>query len=489
MTLITRQEKGSKLSIEEMDNNLLYLEGLAENTGFTQAKIGSNTDYSQFNTDGSLTFFGAATTFNDQPVDILAEVSNTINPMKTKIFRNDGAVSENYATYLDNNTGIFSASGYTELNNSIINGTFSISFWFKVESNMAYMNHTMFSIPDSGNNTVFAFGSFIGKCSVRTILGYPHGYQETTNNLIENVWNHFAYVQDSSGGTIYLNNVPTTVSGFTITNLGGVGYFGCEKIIDLYDLVLPFHGQLSNLRFYNRKLSLEQIIELYNYGAGLSIYLQPTGIIENSNVIFDFRNLENSGVTIYNSATLGIYQDITFNVAPVFLVDHIGQSSTGIFLPVFELPLQGILGNQRSIRFEMSHNWKIGTPISLHMHISTIIPILSGQTIIFRLEKTIQDVYGVLSPNSTNIINPTKTFPVTSPIIYTFVSNIDIDAYANFILQFDNVDMSSFTSLSTCGAIMITRLYGTFPGDIYEIQSIRMHYEIDSTGSHQLYQK
>ena len=39
MPLITRQQKGSKLTIPEMDGNLLYLEGLAQSAGYTYLEI------------------------------------------------------------------------------------------------------------------------------------------------------------------------------------------------------------------------------------------------------------------------------------------------------------------------------------------------------------------------------------------------------------------------------------------------------------------
>lgn len=53
MALITRQEKGSKLSILEMDNNLLYLEGLAQSAGYTYLEIDlSSTDILNLNAEG-----------------------------------------------------------------------------------------------------------------------------------------------------------------------------------------------------------------------------------------------------------------------------------------------------------------------------------------------------------------------------------------------------------------------------------------------------
>ena len=40
MPLITRQEKGSKLTIQDLDNNLIYLENLALNATASQGSTG-----------------------------------------------------------------------------------------------------------------------------------------------------------------------------------------------------------------------------------------------------------------------------------------------------------------------------------------------------------------------------------------------------------------------------------------------------------------
>jgi hypothetical protein len=231
------------------------------------------------------------------------------------------------------------------------------------------------------------------------------------------------------------------------------------------------------------------VSELYNDGAGLEVHAQPSGITESTDVLYNFCNCESGGTYLINEASLGIGKNLTLVGSPEFSNGPIGRGSNGVFLPSFEYTVPGTVGNSRSIRFEMNHNWKIGTPIDVHMHVSVNETILSGQTIIFNLEYTNQDIYAVLSTSSLNVLNPSKTFPFTSAITYTFTAYQDIPAYSNLILSFSEIDMSQYTSVSVCGIMTITRLTGTFTGPIFEVQSVRMHYEIDSTGSRSKYSK
>ncbi len=459
MSLITRQGKGSKLSIQEMDNNLLYLESL---TGMTQAKIGSDTDYSLFDPDGSLRFFGAATTFTDQSVDILSEVSAG-TPLTATIFRNDSNNSNNnYAQdYSGTSRGVFDVSGYTAFNTALLSGTFSISFWLKLKSS-------------TGAQQAFGIGPelVITSFSNRLRVISSGGTASSTNTLNLNAWYHACYTQSSGVGFLYLNNIAVYAPGATFSGTIGSGYLNYNAFI----------GDLCNLRIYNIQLTSNQVGQLYNLDAGLSVDLEPDGVLD-SNVLYNIKNSESGGTQLLNSATLGSGHNIILENSPLFEPGPIGRGSFGVYLPSFPFVPKATVGAQRSIRFEMNHNWKTSSNIELHMHISTNEKILSGQTIVFRIEKTIQDIYAVMSTNSLNILNSGKTFNPTSAVTYTFTVPHDIDAYSNLVLDFDNIDMSQFTSVSTCGTMTITRLHGTFTGSIFEIQSIRMHYEIDSTGS------
>ena len=487
MSLITRQEKGSKLTIQEMDNNLLYLESLSGNTGFTQAKIGSDTDYSLFDPDGSLTFHGSATTFTDQAVDILTEVVGSGNPLSAIMFRNNGVLSENYAVdILPAKYGSFLVSGYTEFNNAITLGTFSISFWFK--SNTSVGPKIMFSIPNSGNTISFG----IGQTSTGNKIYVQHNNSSflSLNSINIGNWYHVCYTQSNSSASLYINSIETVgITPSPILDSIGYGLWGCARLGDSGLTINSFIGSLSNLRIYNITLTSNQVSELYNSGDGLSVESHPVGIIETLDVLYNIKNLENSGSTLVNSSTLGTEKDITLVNSPTFSDGAIGRASNGVFLPAFELQATGSIGDQRSIRFEMNHNWKTGTPIDIHMHTSINKTILSGQTISFLLEYTIQDIYGILSTSSLRILNSGKTFPATSAITFTFTADRDIPPFTNLILEFGNIDMSQYTSVSTCGIMTITRQIGTFTGPIFEIQSIRMHYEIDSTGSRTRYAK
>jgi len=486
MALTTRQEKGSKLTIEEMDNNLLYLESLSGNTGFTQAKIGTDTDYSLFDTDGSLRFHGSATTFTDHTVDMLTEVASNGKPLSARMFRNSGNQGLNYAQdFYTNNFfqyGSFDVSGYTSLVSAITNGVFSISFWIKPELLGGF--NAAFSISNSANTgAVFAIGTVGNYVTVYT----NNAFNNSQIQLNSGSWYHVCYAQTNGFGKLYVNNIGTIMGTIALSNIYNVGYWGCGYVDGF--IFNTVNGSLSNLRMYNIELIDSQVSELFNLGLGLSVDFQPSGVIESTDVIFNFKNLESGGTFISNSATLGVGKDIELVLSPDFINGPIGQGSNGVFLPAFELPSPGTLGSQRSIRFEMSHDWKTGSAIYLHMHISTNVDIIAGQSINFTLESSMQDIYGILSTISLNILNNDRQYPTTTVSTFTFTPSQTVPAYSNLILEFGAIPMSQFSTTSTSGFMTIRRDSGTFTGDIFEVQSIRMHYEIDSTGSRTLYLK
>ena len=487
MSLILRQVKGSRLTIQEMDNNLLYLESLSGQTNLPQARIGSDLNYSQFDADGSLRFHGSATTYNDHPVDILTEVAGNSNPLIARIFRDSGQLGINYAQDFYSNQiyqyGTFNVSGNTDLINALSAGTFSISFWVNPTIISTTTQNYLFSLIDTGGTN--AFSIYISSGARIIVDNNISGL--ISSRLNTGTWYHVCYTQSGVNGTLYLNNISTSLYSIPITNLYHTGYWACKKISTFIEN--PSSSSLSNLRLYNVLLTKNQVSQLYNNGYGLSMDYHPSGVTESTSVLFNFKNLESSGTTLYNSSTLGLGKNIDLFLNPNFVNGPIGKGTQGVYLPAFESTTPDSIGQQRSIRFEMSHDWKTGTPISLHMHVSSNMTILSGETIVFSLEYTIQDISMVLSETSLQIINSGRTYPITTTRTCTFSPNQNIPAYSNLILDFGDIDMSSFTTTSTSGIMTLSRLYGTFTGSLFEVQCIRMHYEIDSTGSRQLYIK
>lgn len=100
---------------------------------------------------------------------------------------------------------------------------------------------------------------------------------DSGENLLENTWYHFAVIVSESGNTGYLNGIELTNRRY---NLGSdenytvffnnvpnkemlsIGYGRYSQEEPFYS----FNGNIDNVMIYNRALTKEEVVELYNMG-------------------------------------------------------------------------------------------------------------------------------------------------------------------------------------------------------------------------------
>lgn len=87
-------------------------------------------------------------------------------------------------------------------------------------------------------------------------------------SLIQNAWTHLVLTSDGTTGKVYQNGVQTssvTLSG-TISGATCLG-IGCRQgNADFTSIGAPWHGNLSDFRFYTKCLTADEVTELYNMG-------------------------------------------------------------------------------------------------------------------------------------------------------------------------------------------------------------------------------
>jgi hypothetical protein len=147
-----------------------------------------------------------------------------------------------------------------------ISAGFTLDVWVKVHSAAAgerliFMSH---SGSTDGISLLLNAGPRVWGRAYVTTPTHANCYGAT--NFALNQWQHLAFVADVSAGlfTVYLNGVADGTLAYTAVFPGPFGgYFGCAR----YGVNPPsqlFDGEMDIARFYNRPLSVDEILRNYN---------------------------------------------------------------------------------------------------------------------------------------------------------------------------------------------------------------------------------
>ena len=131
----------------------------------------------------------------------------------------------------------------------------------------------------SGYNCIMCLSSNDGGDSYKKMCASPHTggniWCKIENQaissgapLIQNAWTHLVLTSDGTTGKVYQNGVQTssvTLSG-TISGATCLG-IGCRQAnTDFTSIDVPWHGNLSDFRFYTKCLTADEVSTLYNMG-------------------------------------------------------------------------------------------------------------------------------------------------------------------------------------------------------------------------------
>lgn len=212
-------------------------------------------------------------------------------------------------------------------------GDFSISGWLR--SSVGWISQG----PGSGQNNIIGKQNIdsdgagymlsITSSGMRWTIGpYSPGAAQATNSqlLNDNKWHHFVAVKSGNTALLYLDGgSPSTASGSSLsaTNSGNL------RIGDDGTNARGFNGSVDDLRFYNRALTAEEVLRLYNMGGGSTLAKSNTVNLTNGLLLYyPFDGKDNSWTSnttkSYGSAvTRGGFANMSTSTAPV--IGRIGQ--------------------------------------------------------------------------------------------------------------------------------------------------------------------
>jgi hypothetical protein len=176
-----------------------------------------------------------------------------------------------------------------------INGSQTLSAWFKVDSNPAGANNLVVlrTSADSAANQLVMVSGNIG------MYKWGGGTIITTTAPTAGEWHLFTWTNDGTTNRLYIDGVEKT-NNTTALQSGSVGtiYFSTYNgTSEAYD------GLLDEVRIYNRALSAAEVTQLYNASKRAEIVNAPsrTGLV-------GYWNLDDesiSGTTVFDKSGLG----------------------------------------------------------------------------------------------------------------------------------------------------------------------------------------
>jgi len=163
--------------------------------------------------------------------------------------------------HLDAGTGIGNSLG-------IYTGDLTLSFWFNTNSLTA--NRGLFYIGSFGNaQGEFQVNIYSNSIRFRVDGGTPTKKLNTPGLLSTNTWYHIGFVYkagDISGSKVYLNGAEETTED-SGTFPSSLSFSGLKTIIGgYYGTGNVFGGKLSNTALFNKSLTENEILTIYNGG-------------------------------------------------------------------------------------------------------------------------------------------------------------------------------------------------------------------------------
>jgi hypothetical protein len=380
---------------------------------------------------------------------------NTSNPPIKKQFRNDGVTGSDAAVRFIDDTGS-GVSMYSALSTAVNAEKFTIEFWIKPER--------------SKDEYVVNFGSdcIVGlkKSGGNTRISYNFGDSGVSDvNLNIGTWNHVVLSLDKAISTnvdVYVNNIvySSDVGSGGLT-AGANAYLGYEgSVSDGNNL----QGEIDLFTVYDIALTASQTSVRWNDGLGTTTL--PAGVVDSNRVLYCTMN-DASGNTITNTKgtdlTIAGVEDTDFE----WTTGIIGTTgSVGIYLPVFEYQQ----GNYTTFTTPFPHNYKLETDSQPHIHFALPETPVAGQTVVFEIEYSMAQPFGV--------------FPNTQTMSLTYTATGAEVLYSHLVRNFDaEFDMSEIDFVSSEILTTLKRsVADTYPHDVFLI-NYGVHYQIDDFGS------
>ena len=197
-------------------------------------------------------------------INYWAFTNNSLDSVGTSHLYNGVGVSFTYDRYGSPNSALSLSSGYYQALAGVYfnGGPFSVTAWINMRSYVISARLIDFGIGATNNNVVFCV--FLGNSATTTLNAFNSAayYPFVTSNLVLNLnqWYHLVATYDGNFGYIYVDGLlvgsvllinPGNVT--RTTNFIGKSNWAGETNAD---------GVYDEIRFYNRCLSANQILDL-----------------------------------------------------------------------------------------------------------------------------------------------------------------------------------------------------------------------------------
>lgn len=239
----------------------------------------------------------------------------------TSGLNNDGnQITFNFATNIKGPNEVskelvsdFTSGGILELTNpeDFVYPNFSISFWFKISA--LGTGSTILNINQGTTVNKFEITTVEDKLqynltlnSVLTISG------KSSATYTDDNWHHVVIILGSNGNKLYIDN-----SQITVDYSGGVGDSSNTSCLSNFTATPTssqfgsgWGGYFDNVTFYNKELSVQEILELYDESSEEITTLEPNKIVNNigtvSNPSYTFTTEESTGIYLPSAGQLGL---------------------------------------------------------------------------------------------------------------------------------------------------------------------------------------
>ena len=341
MGLVLREVKGSKLTIQEMDGNLTYLDGgITANTQNINAKL----NVSDFNSYSSNTNTLIGNKLNVSDFNIYSSTTNTL--INSKLNLTDFSLySSTTNTLINSKLNLIDFSSYSSTTNTRINNKLDISIFATytatTASNTSGVTYSDFAAYTAATNTrinnkldISIFATYTAT-TASNVSGVTYNdfaaYTAATNTRINNNFSQFTgftnsfYVYTSTTNTRINNKVETsTYNTFTGTTLPvtyfrlGGNSFGSSALLGTNDT--------QSLGFETNALTRMTIAS----GGNVAINTTPTAnrleLYQSGGTVFNVGGGVGNLFTVNDSnvGNLLTVQDVSGNT--IFLTTSSGQS-------------------------------------------------------------------------------------------------------------------------------------------------------------------
>jgi len=361
---------------------------------FTTLQVGdvSGGNYTNIESDGSLSYKGDATRFDDLLNNASSFAIEGDRPPIMKYFINDGGGGVDNARSFNGTSdyGIIDASYVTDWEDT---GNISINIWLKpddLEGQILFLDG-MLDLYFTSGNVVADWGDVSHTSSVA---------------LSQNAWSMITVTLEDLGTRIRARLYINGVENKNTRRTGNLGAIVADVLVAVYEGDSWYNKSVyDELFIVNKTLSQENIDHLYN--AGIPESLTPTILLtygdttqgsvitEATDVLAYFQFNESGGVIVDNNSTLGAGEDMILNVVVSIVTGVVGNTgSKGIALPHWS----PILTNEVHIIAQTPHARKDASDFLQHVHALKVVD--DTGWICMALEYTAIGLTGIL-PNTT----------------------------------------------------------------------------------------